>query len=427
MAASPSDPEAARTFAIRVVERLRTAGYETYWAGGCVRDELLGRIPADYDVATAASPDTVRAVFGRGRTLAVGAAFGVITVLGPRGAGQVEVATFRADAPYTDGRHPAGVTFCSAREDAQRRDFTINGLSLDPLTGDVQDFVAGRTDLAAGIVRAIGVPAMRFGEDHLRMLRAIRFAAFFGFALEEETRSAIERMTHLVATVSPERIAAELRGMVSRTGRRRALELLLDTGLAGEVLVEVAPGPGAADDRRERYLEAARIIDALDEPSLPQALAALAEGCDPGVTGLVATRLRLSNQESKTAAWLHDALADVGRATAADLRQAPWSSVQPWLAHPSGPLLADLLRARAVCGRGDAEAAAWFTAHAARPRSELDPAPLVTGDELLAAGVPAGRPIGAALARIRRLQLDGAIATRVEALAEARTPRDAGC
>ncbi len=427
MAASPSDPEAARAFAIRVVERLRTAGYETYWAGGCVRDELLGRIPADYDVATAASPDTVRAVFGKGRTLAVGAAFGVITVLGPRGAGQVEVATFRADAPYTDGRHPAGVTFCSAREDAQRRDFTINGLFLDPLTGDVQDFVAGRTDLAAGIVRAIGVPAMRFGEDHLRMLRAIRFAAFFGFALEEETRSAIERMTHLVATVSPERIAAELRGMVSRTGRRRALELLLDTGLAGEVLVEVAPGPGAADDRRERYLEAARIIDALDEPSLPQALAALAEGCDPGVTGLVATRLRLSNQESKTAAWLHDALADVGRATAADLRQAPWSSVQPWLAHPSGPLLADLLRARAVCGRGDAEAAAWFTAHAARPRSELDPAPLVTGDELLAAGVPAGRPIGAALARIRRLQLDGAIATRAEALAEARTPRDAGC
>ena len=174
MPAVHSDPEAARRFAREVVGRLREAGHEAYWAGGCVRDELLGRIPADYDVATAATPEVVRELFGRRRTLAVGAAFGVITVLGPKPAGQVEVATFRADAPYTDGRHPAGVTFCSAREDAQRRDFTINGLFLDPLSGDIHDFVGGRADLAAGIVRAIGVPAMRFGEDHLRMLRAIR-------------------------------------------------------------------------------------------------------------------------------------------------------------------------------------------------------------------------------------------------------------
>jgi tRNA nucleotidyltransferase/poly(A) polymerase len=206
-----------------------------------VRDELLGRIPADYDVATAARPEDVRRLFGRGRTLAVGAAFGVITILGPKNAGQVEVATFRADAPYTDGRHPAGVTFCSAREDAQRRDFTINGLFLDPASGEVHDFVGGRADLADGIVRAIGVPAMRFGEDHLRMLRAVRFTAFFGFVLEHDTRAAIERMTHLVASVSPERVAAELRAMLSRPGRREALELLADTGLAREVLMEVAP------------------------------------------------------------------------------------------------------------------------------------------------------------------------------------------
>ncbi|MFM8890387.1 MAG: CCA tRNA nucleotidyltransferase, partial [Planctomycetia bacterium] len=174
MPAPPCDPARARAFALEVVDRLRAAGHEALWAGGCVRDELLGRTPADYDVATSALPDEVRVVFGRRRTLAIGAAFGVISVLGPREAGQVEVATFRSDAAYTDGRHPAGVTITNAREDALRRDFTINGLFLDPLSGEVHDHVGGRADLAAGIVRAIGPAAVRFGEDHLRMLRAVR-------------------------------------------------------------------------------------------------------------------------------------------------------------------------------------------------------------------------------------------------------------
>ena len=219
MPSLPVDPAAARLFAAEIVRRLRQAGHEAYWAGGCVRDELLSRIPVDYDVATAALPEIVRSLFGRKKTLAIGAAFGVITVLGPKDAGQVEVATFRADAASTDGRHPAGVTFCSAREDARRRDFTINGMFLDPLSGEVHDFVGGREDLAAGVIRAIGVPAQRFAEDHLRMLRAVRFAAGFDFALDRDTRAAIERMTHLVVSVSPERIAAELRAMVSRPGR----------------------------------------------------------------------------------------------------------------------------------------------------------------------------------------------------------------
>ena len=408
MAAISSDPALARQFAVTVVERLRQAGHETYWAGGCVRDDLLGRTPADYDVATAARPDEVRQVFGHRRTLAVGAAFGVITVLGPKGAGQVEVATFRADAPYTDGRHPAGVTFCSAREDAQRRDFTINGLFLDPLSGAVHDFVGGRDDLAAGVVRAIGVPAMRFGEDHLRMLRAVRFAAFFGFALDDDTRTAVERMAHLVTSVSPERIAAEMRAMVSRPGRRRALELLDETGLAREVLPELAPG---------RWQEAAAIVAALDEPDLPRALAILAAGHDGGVVRQACGRLRLSNHETKTAGWLWDAVAALGGEAAATLRSRPWSSVQPWLAHDQAAALADVLRARAACGRGEPAAAAWITEQVARPRAELDPPPLVTGDDLLAAGVPPGRAVGAALARIRGLQLDGVIATRTEALA----------
>lgn len=416
MSPPPADPAASREFAAVVVARLRAAGHEAYWAGGCVRDELLGRNPADYDVATAATPAIVRAVFGRQRTLAIGAAFGVITVLGPKGAGQVEVATFRADAEYTDGRHPAGVTFCSAREDAQRRDFTINGLFLDPLTGEIHDYVGGRADLATGVVRAIGVPAQRFGEDHLRMLRAVRFTAFFGFVLDGETRAAIERMAHLVIAVSPERIASELRAMTERTGRERALVLLAETGLAREVLPELIPTRGTAG---ESWALQAAVVGALDEPVLPQALAMLASDLDAASAARIAGRLRLSNQECKAIAWLHAAMSEFGPAT--HLARRPWSMLQPWVADPRAPLLADLLRARAAHGLGDADAAAWFTAQLTRPRSELDPPPLLTGNDLLAAGVPAGRSIGQALARARTLQLDGVITTKVQALAAVRS------
>lgn len=419
MPAMPCDPAAAREFAIVVVDRLRKAGHEALWAGGCVRDELIGRTPADYDVATSARPEQVRAVFGNRNTLSVGAAFGVITVLGPRGAGQVEVATFRSDAAYTDGRHPAGVTFTNAREDALRRDFTINGLFLDPITGAVHDYVAGRADLAAGIVRAIGTAAMRFGEDHLRMLRAVRFAAVFGFALEEQTRAAIVRMAHLVTTVSPERIAAELRAMVSRPGRRRALELLAQTGLAREVLPEVAPADGVAGDTAgdaALWHDSARIIDALDEPELASSLAILTATLPVETPRRIAARLRLSTRELKTACWLHEAVAAVAGPADADIAQRPWSQLQPWLAHDAAFLLADVLRARAACGHGSETVARWVAAKLQIPREQLDPPPLLTGNELLAAGVPAGRPVGQALAALRALQLDDVITTRDAAL-----------
>lgn len=417
MAPIPADPVASREFAASVVARLREEGHESYWAGGCVRDELLGRIPADYDVATAATPEIVRKVFGQRRTLAVGAAFGVITVLGPKDAGQVEVATFRTDAEYTDGRRPATVTFCSAREDAMRRDFTINGLFLDPVTGEVHDFVGGRDDLATGIVRAIGVPAMRFAEDHLRMLRAIRFTGFFSFVLEAETRAAIERMAHLVVSVSPERIAAELRAIVSRHGRREGLQLLAATGLAHEILPEVAPRTFASD---EHWSVVARVVGALDEPSLPQAIALWSVGRDVRIVEAIASRLRLSNFEAKAAAWLRD-----GMAALDDVPQIAtwkWSRLQPWVADPRALLLADCLRARADCGLFDAAAAAEFSTHVERPRHEVDPPALVTGNDLLAAGIPAGPALGAVLSRLRMLQLDGVITSRDEALSEALRP-----
>ena len=409
----PCDPALAREFAITVVTRLRQAGHEALWAGGCVRDELLGRVPKDYDVATAALPDQVRAVFGKRQTLAIGAAFGVITVLGPRGAGQVEVATFRSDGGYTDGRHPAGVTFTNAREDAQRRDFTINGLFVDPLSGEVHDYVGGRDDLASGIVRAIGTPSLRFGEDHLRMLRAVRFAAFFGFALEEETRAAVVHMAHLVTTVSPERIAAELRAMVERPGRRRAFELLRETGLAREVLPEVC-GLEAAD--HAAWDRTAAIVDALDEPQLPSLLATACDGLPGDTLERLADRLRLSTRERKTAGWLCGAIAALGAADADSLAARPWSQVQPWLAHADAFLLADLLRARAANDAGPASGARWITDRLGLPREILDPPPLVGGADLLTAGVPAGPVLGRLLAAVRAEQLDGRVASREAAL-----------
>ena len=167
------DPNRQREFAVDVVTQLRAAGFETYWAGGCVRDQLLGRRPKDYDIATHATPTEVRQVFGRHRTLAIGAAFGVITVLGAKQAGQIEVATFREDDQYSDGRRPDSVRFSTAQADAQRRDFTINGLFYDPQQQCVIDFVDGQRDLERRLLRAIGDPRKRLSEDRLRMLRAV--------------------------------------------------------------------------------------------------------------------------------------------------------------------------------------------------------------------------------------------------------------
>ena len=410
MPAVHADPTAAREFAFELVARLRRAGHEAFWAGGCVRDELLGHTPADYDVATSAKPEDVRKLFGQRRTLAVGAAFGVMTVLGPRPAGQVEVATFRADAPYTDGRHPAGVTFCGAREDALRRDFTINGMFFDPLEGRVIDYVGGQDDLKEGLIRAIGVATMRFGEDHLRMLRAVRFSAGFGFPLEHETRRAVEAMAHLVESVSPERIAAELRAMAARPGRGQAISLLVETGLAGPVFHEFHQHDAAF------WRRAAATVDALDEPSLPLLLAILCQQDSAAATRL-AHRLRLSNHERKLTQWLVAAEHAMSEATAAgELAEQPWSILQPWLGHAWRFQLADLRRAVAATTGQGSEAASWVSRQVTRPQVELDPAELLSGHDLLALGVPAGPDIGAMLKKLRSMQLDDEVTSREEAM-----------
>jgi poly(A) polymerase len=245
-----SVPASARQrAATQIVERLRASGYAAYFAGGCVRDLLLGREPLDFDVATSATPEQVLAMFPR--TFAVGAQFGVVLVVDAYDDVEIltEVATFRNDGAYKDGRRPESVSYTeSAEQDVLRRDFTINGMLLDPERLDpsasvedaVLDFVGGRADLQKGVIRAIGDPRQRFAEDKLRMLRAVRFAARFGFTIEENTLRAIRATAAEIDQVSRERVREELTRMLTEGAARRAFELLEQTGLLAVVLPEVA-------------------------------------------------------------------------------------------------------------------------------------------------------------------------------------------
>ncbi|MBX3459740.1 MAG: CCA tRNA nucleotidyltransferase [Planctomycetes bacterium] len=217
---------------------MRGAGHEALLAGGCVRDLLLGREPKDYDVATSALPDAVEALFAR--TVPVGKSFGVIRVLDDDDNIAVEVATFRHDGPYLDGRHPSAVTFTDARQDAARRDFTINAMFLDPEAGQVIDHHGGQADLKRGVIRAVGEPRARFEEDKLRLLRAVRFAAGLGFDIEPATWAALCDMAPQVAVCSGERIRDELSKMITNVGAARGLRLMQRSGLMQAILPEVA-------------------------------------------------------------------------------------------------------------------------------------------------------------------------------------------
>jgi poly(A) polymerase len=294
-APTSSKPPSRREDALAIVKRLRESGQVSYFAGGCVRDTLLGLEPKDYDVATDAPPGRVRELFRN--TQAVGAAFGVILVR--QGKSVVEVATFRTDVSYEDGRRPTAVRFTSAREDAQRRDFTINGLFYDPIEEQVIDYVGGQEDLKNKVLRAIGEPEHRFTEDHLRLLRAVRFASRFGLEIEAKTAAAIEHHAQHLKRISPERIAEELRLMLTPSTRTRAYDLLRRFNLDKVILrfLDDAHGHG-------------EIFSALAAPTISFGLALAAMSLDARGGKLPAREevrkaasalrqaLRISNQES---------------------------------------------------------------------------------------------------------------------------------
>lgn len=417
----------SRALATEVVQTLVQAGYTALWAGGCVRDLLMGRQSDDFDVATSAAPEQVRQVFGRRRTLAVGESFGVVIVLGPRGSGlQVEVATFRTEGDYADGRRPDSVRFATPEEDAQRRDFTINGMFYDPLAGRVLDYVGGERDLQAGILRAIGDPLARMREDKLRLLRAVRFAATLDFELDPATAAAVQSLAREILVVSWERIAQELRKMLRHRHRRRAVRLTQQLGLLEPLFPELAPlVEDAASPEWPHRLET---LEMLREPRFEAAAAVLLApdphpggGASPS-TGEAAfvrslcRRLRLSNQETADIAWLAE-----HRGAIEDAPSWPIARLKRLLAHPLAAELLTITDAEARARNQSSAGVEFVREYLLRtPPDEINPPPLLTGEDLLALGLKPGRQFKVLLEAIRDAQLEGRVQTPAEARQTAR-------
>jgi poly(A) polymerase len=404
---------------------------------------MLGREPADYDVATDATPDEVMRLFPE--TYAVGAQFGVVLVPVPGAdASQdntVEVATFRSDLGYSDGRHPDEVRYTNnPREDVARRDFTINGLLFDPINDEVLDFVGGRADLKAGIIRTIGEPARRFGEDKLRMLRAVRFAARFQYKIEAETLAAIRKLAPGIHQVSQERVRDELTKMLTEGQARRAFLLLDETGLLHEVLPEIEAMKGVEQPPEfhpegDVFVHTLLLLDKLPQPC-PRTLAwgALLHDVGKPPTFRVAPdrirfdghvdigvkmaeeicrRLRFSNEDTEQILTLVDNHMRFGH-----VPRMKESTLKKFLRMPRFEEHLELHRLDCQASHGDL-ATYNFTREklAATPPEKMRPVPLLTGDDLIAAGYPPGPRFKQILTAVEDLQLEGRLQSKEEALA----------
>lgn len=384
-----------RAAARRVVESLQQAGHKAFYAGGCVRDAILGRPVSDYDVATSARPQEVQRLFKR--TLKVGVQFGiVVAVFGPH---KVEIATFRSDGLYLDGRRPDSVVFSSPEEDARRRDFTINGLFFDPLTEQVHDFVGGRQDLLKGVVRAIGSPQDRFNEDHLRLIRAVRFAARLHFRIDSETRAAIVELRAKLAKVSAERLLQELTKILGHRSRARGLAEVLELGILAVIDDELAADVG------RRRADTERCLDLLgQDPVLPWAIL-----CDsPERADRVLRRLRSSNELREGAVALLEAAPDF-----AGYPGWPLSKRKRLLRLKHRARHLELLRLRILASTGDLDPLLAIdrdlAAYGARGDGSIDAPPLVTGDLLKELGLRPGRRFKVLLDAAEDAQLEGEV------------------
>jgi poly(A) polymerase len=434
-----SESEARRQFAFEVVQDLQEAGYLAYWAGGCVRDLLLGQEPADYDVATGATPEEVMRVLPY-RAVTVGISFGVVRVLAPRRTGvEVEVATFRSDGAYIDGRRPESVVFSSPEMDASRRDFTINGMFWDPVAERLIDHVGGREDLERRVLRAIGDPSARFGEDKLRLLRAVRMAARFGLAIEPATEAAIRTMAPEVVGVSAERIAQELRRMLVHPSRTRAMGLALDLRVLAAVVPEAVRMRGIFQgkpmqpegDLWDHTMLVLSLLPA--DPSFPLALAAFLhdvgkpstrslqygrysfhnhEQVGAGIAERVGRRLKLSNTERERITWLvqfHQYLGEAKRMREAKLKRV--------LAEPGIEELLALHRADALATTGDTQHIDYCHYYLQdEPSGPINPPTLLTGHDLARHGLKPGPQFKILLERAREAQLEGQIHSKREAI-----------
>jgi poly(A) polymerase len=426
--------DAKREAATEIVRRLRAEGFQAYLVGGCVRDLVMGREPKDYDVSTDATPDQVVKLFPE--SLTVGAQFGVVIV--PRAEGNVEVATFRSDGRYADGRHPSEVRYAKTpREDVRRRDFTINGLLLDPLENQVLDYVGGQGDIRARRIRAIGNPIERFHEDRLRMLRAVRFAARFGFSLDAAALEAIRKLAPLIHDVSAERVRDELLKILTEGEARRGFELLDETGLLREVLPEVkatqgVPQPPEFHPEGDVWVHTLLMLEGLRAPTPTLALGVLLHDVGKPPTLSLRERIRFDNHV--------EVGAEMAQAVCARLRLSARETervvelVRHHLRFKDFPRMRrstqlrflrmegfdehlELHRLDCLASHGDLS-----TYELARrileetPVAQIKPAPLLGGDDLIAQGYTPGPLFKEILQTVEDAQLEGKLHTREDAL-----------
>ena len=418
-----------------VIERLVGAGHIAYFAGGCVRDLLRGESPTDFDVATDATAVEVQALFPR--TVPVGAQFGVVLVLID---GQpIEVASFRADAEYRDGRHPTGVRPATPEEDARRRDFTVNGMFRDATSGAVIDVVGGRADLDARVIRAIGDPAARFGEDRLRMLRAVRLAARLDYAIEPATFAAIRTHAAAITQVSWERIGDEIVRILTEGAAQRGFALLDASGLLAQVLPEVALMKGVEQSpdyhpEGDVFTHTLLLLAELRQPSVELALAALLHdvakrdcaerrpdgritfyghaeiGAEKAVA--ICQRLRRSRETWERVEWLVRHHLRIAQAP-----QMRRSTLRRFLAEPHIDELLELARIDVLASNGNLEAYEFCKrAQAAFDDEPIKPPPLLRGRDLLELGYPSGPLFAEIPGAVEERQLEGELSTREAAL-----------
>ncbi len=424
--------EAAR----RIVERLRGEGHIAYFAGGCVRDIVRRVTPKDYDVATSATPETVQKTFPR--THAVGAHFGVIIVL--ENGFQFEVATFRSDDAYIDGRHPTAVHFSSPEEDARRRDFTINGMFYDPVAEEVIDLVGGRADIAAKLVRAIGDPAQRFAEDRLRMLRAVRFATVLDYEIDKQTWDALVANASSINQISAERIRDELVRIFLSPNRVRGWDLLDSSGLMGAILPELEAMKGVLQPEQfhpegDVFVHTRLMLQLLrEEDSVPLVFAVLFHDVAKPVTATVDKTGRIRfNEHDRIGADMTDAIMRRLRFSGAEIeatvemvrqhmvfKDVPKMRVAKLRRFMARPTFDDELELHRVDCEGSHRMLDNYE-FLLRKRDEfanepIVPPPLVRGDDLIALGLKPGPKFGKILEAIETRQLEGNLRSREEAL-----------
>ncbi len=438
-----------REFATSIVRELRQHGFQAYFAGGCVRDTVLGLEPADYDVTTDATPKDVMRIFPR--TYAVGAQFGVVLVplpeevryetLPPEHPHAVEVATFRSDGDYSDGRHPDQVQYSkSPQEDVQRRDFTINGLLMDPLDGDrVLDFVGGREDLAERVIRAIGEPELRFREDKLRMLRAVRFAARFGYIIEPRTFAAIQDLAPQISQVSRERVRDELTKMLTEGHARAAFELLDRTGLLVRVLPEIdrmhgVEQPPQYHPEGDVFVHTMLLLEKL-WPHCSRTLAwgvLLHDVGKPSTFRVAPDRIRFDGHvevgvrmAEEICRRLHFSGEDTEQIAAlvanhmrfGDTGKMKESTLKRFMRLPKFEEHLDLHRMDCLSSHGDLTLYNMVRERRLRAtEEEIRPQLLLSGDDLITMGYPPGPRFREILSSVEDAQLEGSLHTRDEAL-----------